>query len=435
MIKKTLKSLDINIYTEKLNNGLEICLVPLKDMKRYFITYATKYGSLITEFTPHGSKKEVKVPNGVAHFLEHKMFEQSTGEDPFEFFSKTGTYVNASTGFESTRYICSGTTNFEENLKYLLSFVNQPYFTDENVEKEKGIIIEELNMYKDNPESALDDTSRKNLFQKDPHRIDIGGEREDVIKITKEDLYLCYDNFYSPHNMFVIIVGNVDVAKTEMILKDKLGILKNKYATLPKIKKYIEPYEVAKEKEVVRFNIEVPKLCYSLKLKRKSFKIKEDFILDCYLNIILKTLFGNTSLFKEEGKQKDLYTSFAYDFDATGEYIIINFYSETTKQNELLKLIEETLKNRDNILNIEDFNRAIKVYIASKIKDSCYIDNISSNIYEDLINYKKVIYNKTELVRNLDYNTMLDISKCIDINNKSIVCYVPKEDKEYQIQI
>ena len=131
-----LKDMDISVYTETLSNGLEVYLVPYTKVKRYYISYGTKFGSLITDFTPYNSKEECHVPNGVAHFLEHKMFEQANGEDPYDFFGKTGTYVNASTGFEATRYICSGTNNYEDNLRYLLNFVNNPYFTDENVEKE-----------------------------------------------------------------------------------------------------------------------------------------------------------------------------------------------------------------------------------------------------------------------------------------------------------
>ena len=433
MQSKKIKVQDINVYTEKLQNGLEIYLVPMTDKKRYYITYATKYGSLITDFTPYKEKKEVKVPNGVAHFLEHKMFEQESGEDPFEFFSKTGTYCNASTGFESTRYICSGTDNYEENLKYLLNFVNTPYFTDKNVEKEKGIIIEELNMYKDDPGSAIDDTCRKAIFQKDHHLVDIGGEVEDVKAITKEDLYLCYNNFYEPKNMFVLIVGNIDIEQTMNILKAELDSRENKYEKMPTIKNIVEPYKVKKEKEVVRFNVEVPKVDYLLKLRRSDFGIKDKYTLDLYLNQILSSIFGTTSLFNEEGKKMDYFSYFFYEFDTTDEYIVINLGAETTKPNELFKYIEKTLQDRMNILNREDFERSKKVNIANKIKNSCYIDSVVGMIYSDLINYNKIIYDKLDIIRNIDYNRMLEIAKKIDISNKSLVCYIPKNYPKFDI--
>ena len=435
MKKHELKNMDISVYTETLSNGLEIYLVPYTKVKRYYISYGTNFGSLITDFTPYGSKEECHVPNGVAHFLEHKMFEQASGEDPYDFFGKTGTYVNASTGFEATRYICSGTNNYENNLRYLLNFVNNPYFTDENVEKEKGIIIEEVNMYKDNPESAIDDTCRKCLFNKDHRRIDIGGEKEDIEKITKEDLYLCYENFYQPQNMFVLIVGNIDVNNTMDILKKELEKRENKYEKMPKVKKIEEDYHVHKKEEIVRFNIEVPKLAYMLKLRKKDFSIKDQYELDVYLNTILKCLFGTTSEFYEEGKSNDLYTSFFHSFDTTDDYIVIYLCAESTKQNELLKLIEKTLKNRKNILNEDDFTRSKKVNIANKIKSSCYIDFISDNIFGDLINYNKVIYNKIDIIRNLEYSKLLKVSEELKLDNKSIVVYVPTDDEKYKIEM
>lgn len=427
MKKIELSKLDTTVYTEKLKNGLEIYLVPFEDKKRYFITYATKFGSTATKFIPHDSNKEEKVPNGVAHFLEHKMFEQENGEEPFEFFSKSGSYVNASTGYENTRYICSGTNNYEENLRYLLNFVNTPYFTDQNVEKEKGIIIEEVNMYKDDPESVLDDLSRKSVFNKHNHRVDIAGEVKDVLSIKKEDLYLCYENFYSPNNMFVLIVGNIDVNKTIEILKDELENRENKYKKPPKVIVEEEKYIVNKKKEIVPFNVEVPKLSYNLKLRYDDFKIEDKFVLDSYLCIILKSLFGNTSLFNEEGEKRQLFSGYYFDFDFVDKYIVVNLVFETKKYEELIDYIEDTLKNRKNYLSKEVFDRAIKFTISNRIKATCYIDSIVSSIYSDLINYNKVIDNKIDIIRSLKYEDMLEVSKKIDIDNHSIVCLVPKK--------
>jgi len=146
MEKINLEGLDQDVYKEELDNGLEIYLVPYTNKKNYYITYATRFGSDVLEFSVND--KKYKPPLGIAHFLEHKMFEQEDGEDPFTFFSKSGTDSNASTSFDSTQYLCYGTNNFKENLRYLLSFVNNPFYTEENVNKEKGIIAEEIKMYK-----------------------------------------------------------------------------------------------------------------------------------------------------------------------------------------------------------------------------------------------------------------------------------------------
>ena len=201
-MKIKLNELDMELYKEKLDNGLDVYLVPMLNKKNYYINYATRYGSEISEFIPAGKKEYVKVPDGVAHFLEHKMFEQEDGVDPFTFFSESGSDSNAATSYDSTQYICLGNKNFLENLKYLIHFVNSPYYTNENVEKEKGIIAEELNMYSDIPEYKLENKLRENIYKVNPRRVDIGGTVESINNITKEDLYLCYNNFYSPKICF-----------------------------------------------------------------------------------------------------------------------------------------------------------------------------------------------------------------------------------------
>ena len=145
----------MDLYTETLDNGLEIYMLPYENKKNYFIRYTTRFGSDVLEYTDSKDKNH-KPPLGIAHFLEHKMFEQESGEEPFAFFSKSGTDSNASTTFDSTEYICYGTKEFEKNLEYLLRFVNEPYYTDENVNKEKGIIAEEINMYNDIPDFQLE---------------------------------------------------------------------------------------------------------------------------------------------------------------------------------------------------------------------------------------------------------------------------------------
>ena len=178
MKKRELKGLDQVYYTETLDNGLEVFMIPYQDKKNYFISYATRYGSDINSFVPYDGKKMITVSNGIAHFLEHKMFEQEDGVDPFTFFSESGTGANASTSFDSTQYICYGTKEFEKNLEFLLTYVNEPYFTDENVEKEKGIIQEEIKMYEDIPECMLENKLREGIYHIHPHRIDIAGSCE-----------------------------------------------------------------------------------------------------------------------------------------------------------------------------------------------------------------------------------------------------------------
>ena len=280
-MKIKLNELDMELYKEKLDNGLDVYLVPMLNKKNYYINYATRYGSEISEFIPAGKKEYVKVPDGVAHFLEHKMFEQEDGVDPFTFFSESGSDSNAATSYDSTQYICLGNKNFLENLKYLLHFVNSPYYTNENVEKEKGIIAEELNMYSDIPEYKLENKLRENIYKVNPRRVDIGGTVESINNITKEDLYLCYNNFYSPNNMFLLVVGNFDKDTTLDVIKKEMEFISNRGT--PTIKNIKEPDKVNKQyEEITNDHINLDKVEIGLKLNYSKFKFDEK-ILDLYL--------------------------------------------------------------------------------------------------------------------------------------------------------
>ena len=189
MNKIPLNKLDLDLYHEVLNNGLNVYMIPNNKINNVYATYTTAYGSYDSEFIPIGQNEYIKVPDGIAHFLEHKMFEQEDGIDPFTFFSKNGADVNAYTSFFGTTYLFSGVDKFKENLEYLLSYVESPYFTDENVEKEKGIILQELKMHKDNPYRAGEIKIIENSFVINPIRIPVIGTEESIKSITKEDLY------------------------------------------------------------------------------------------------------------------------------------------------------------------------------------------------------------------------------------------------------
>ena len=185
-----LKDLDLTCFHEVLDNNLNIYLVPMKSRNRYTCFYGTHFGSNNISFKPSGSTEYETVPCGIAHFLEHKMFESESGEKPFDFFTKTGADFNAFTDYDRTVYYCAGDKHFSKNLCFLLDYVNEPYFTDENVNKEVGIISEEINMYKDDVDSVFWNGINESLFKVHPQKNDVAGEIEDIKKITKEDLYL-----------------------------------------------------------------------------------------------------------------------------------------------------------------------------------------------------------------------------------------------------
>ncbi len=198
------------LYTERLASGLTICVVKRPGMKKVFGTFATHYGSIDNTFVVPGSSGITDVPDGIAHFLEHKMFEKEDGGDVFNDFAALGASSNAYTDYTSTTFLFSTTSRVQENLEILLDFVQRPYFTPENVEKEKGIIEQEIRMYLDMPGDRLHSNLMEALYKNHPVRLDIAGSVDSIRTITPEMLYHCYQTFYHPSNMVVFVTGDVE---------------------------------------------------------------------------------------------------------------------------------------------------------------------------------------------------------------------------------
>ena len=213
--------LDEKIYEKIHPSGLKIYFIPKKDYSQKLGFFATEYGSIYNEFKNNETGEIVKMPLGIAHFLEHKIFEESEG-NIFEKFAKLGSNVNAYTNFMSTVYTFSTVDNFYESLKILMSFVQKPHFTDENVEKEKGIIAQEIKMYDDNPDWRVYFNALGGLYNSHPIREDIAGTVDSVNSITKEHLEKCYRSFYTPDNMIVFLIGDLDPDKVFETVENSL---------------------------------------------------------------------------------------------------------------------------------------------------------------------------------------------------------------------
>ena len=412
-----LSKLDMTLYYDKLKNGLEVYLLPYDNKKNYYMSYATRYGSETTTFVPAGEEEEVSVPLGIAHFLEHKMFEQEDGVDPFTYFSESGTGANAMTFFDYTQYICYGTKKFEDNLEYLIKYVNSPYYTDQNVEKEKGIIAEELKMYADIPDYQLDNYLRQNVYHKHPRRIDIGGSVEEIYKITKEDLYTCYNSFYSPNNMFILIVGGFDKDKAYEIIKKSLEDIDNRGKA--KTSKISEPKEVRCEYQEVSSNISVPKIAVGLKICDRTLGKYNIFDLDLYIQMISTILFGSSSSFRERVRNKKLINNFYTEVETIDGFHTLYIMSSSEEPDELIKEIKDELGNVK--INKNDFERMKKVWIANEVKMIDDVDSTVNNLYDDIIRYKEVIGDKVDRIRSLDFDIMNEIVEKINFNNIAVV--------------
>ena len=198
------------VYIEKLENGLTIMIIPKSGIQKKYAIWGTNYGSVDNKFIVPGETDVTSVPDGVAHFLEHKMFEQENGTNSLDTLTKLGVNANAYTTTNHTAYLFECTENFYEALDELMDYLQHPYFTDENVEKEKGIIAQEINMYNDYPEWEVYMNAMKAMYHNNPVKIDIAGTVESISKIDKDVLYTCYNTFYHPSNMVMCFAGEFE---------------------------------------------------------------------------------------------------------------------------------------------------------------------------------------------------------------------------------
>ena len=418
MKKSNLEKLDLELYEETLTNGLRVFIVPKDNVNSVYATFNTKFGSVNQEFIPNGSKKMVKVPLGVAHFLEHKMFEQKDGVDPFTFYSERGCDANANTSNYKTTYLFSGSNSFAENINYLLDYVQDPYFTDENVEKEKGIIEQEIKMYDDDPFFKMYDKIIYNSFINHPIKYPIAGTIKDVYSITKEDLYNCYNTFYHPSNMFLVITGNVDPEETINIIKVNQEKKKfDKFSGI-KLKEYNEPNKVEKKTDKTKMDIEISKLGIGYKIDASKIK-KSIQEVKRYLSILFDLKLGSTSKLNEDLKNMNLTThDIDYTLINTDKHILLIVMVETNDTDKVLNLIEEELKN----LNVteSELTRKKKVKKSGSIYNSDSIYSINSKIVNNIMNYDEVILDDYKHIDEINKKDMDKIVSSIDLDNKTI---------------
>ena len=265
-----------------LDNGLKVFILEKPQYNSAYALFGTKYGSIDTIFNVDG--KEIAVPEGIAHFLEHKLFESQDG-DAFSKFAKTGAYANAFTSFDRTCYLFSCSDKFYENLSILLDFVQSPYFTEETVNKEQGIIGQEIRMYDDSPAWRVMFNMLMDMYHNHPVRIDIAGTVESISKIDYNLLYDCYNTFYNPSNMFICIAGNVD---TDTCLKQiSEGVKKSDPKEIIRIKPE-EPDSVLTDYTEQALEVAQPMFCFGFKesLDSPEKTVKEKILTSLLLNII-----------------------------------------------------------------------------------------------------------------------------------------------------
>lgn len=425
MKKITINQTNEILYYEKLNNGLEVYIVPNKNQKNFYITYNTKFGSINTEFKTSTDKSFKKVPNGIAHYLEHLMFNMENGT-AFDFYSKLGSSINAFTTYNLTCYEVYSSTYFKENLNYLLEYVETPYFTNELVNNERGIITEEIKMYDNNPNTELTYSSYKNIFINDKRKNLISGTVEDIKKITKENLLDCYNTFYNPNNMFIVITGNVNPEEAIAIIEKRENERPIKNINIIK-KEITEPKKVNKKYEEIKMNVETNKVNISYKIPKKQFnKLNVTSIdLNIYISIICNLLFGSTSIIQEKLiSSKIIQNGININKTFTKDYIIVSLTTETDYVDTFIKLVQETL---DNIkIDSCDLDRKLKVYKSNYILHFDEIELVNNNIQDNIIEYNKFINDYMDIYDNINIDILNKVIDTLKTKEESILVIKPK---------
>ncbi|EGQ27457.1 MULTISPECIES: pitrilysin family protein [Sporosarcina] len=333
------------IYTETLENGLKVVILPKRGYSKTFVTFTTKYGSIDRTFKPHGKNEFITVPDGIAHFLEHKMFEKEDG-DVFQKFGLNGASANAYTTFGRTAYLFSATNKIKENTEVLLDFVQEPYFTKETVDKEKGIIAQEITMYDDQPDWRLYFGTIENLYKEHPVKIDIAGTVESIQDITAEHLYTCYETFYHPSNMLLFIVGAVDPEEMMAFVKENQS--KKSFDQPEPIERQFPTETKGADipKRTLTMDVSKPKLNVGMKCTSTDQQGQEMLESELSANLVLDSLFGRTSPFYEKAYEEGLIDeSFSYEFSMEEGYGFAMVGSDTEEPERLEKLIHQTIQD------------------------------------------------------------------------------------------
>ena len=409
------------VYYEKLQNGLEVFVLPNRNINRFHVELVTKFGSEI-EKVKLDNGKYLTIPSGTAHFLEHKMFDMEE-IDGLSYLAKLGIYSNAGTNYYSTRYYLDGNKNFKEGLEYLLKMIYTPYINDDTVNKEMGIIEEEIKMYDDEPMWIMDSYFRENFYQNILKK-NIAGTVTSIHEITSDILNKIYDIFYQPSNMFLVVSGNVSYKKIMDILNNSKEL--NARITNKEIiyeKKY-EKREVLNEYYELKLNIITTKFRYGFKFDLNDFTYSNKTVLRYYLNLVFMALFGEGSTFDEIVPEKRLASSFYVDHFRKDNIYTLDFDGESEYADLFKDEVDKTLKNID--ISMEDFERVKKIWYSVIIKGLDNIEVVANSIVSDIMINGKY-QDEKKIIDSLKYDELKSIIKELNFNNKTFMLVLPKE--------
>jgi predicted Zn-dependent peptidase len=368
------------MYIEKLDNGLTIIIIPKKGVQKKYITWGVNFGSVDNKFIIGDDKEITHIPDGIAHYLEHKMFEQRNGINSLDVLSSIGVDANAYTTNNYTAYLYECTDNFYEALDEFMDYVQNPYYTAENVEKERGIIEQEISMYDDDPAWAMYMNALKLMYYNNPIRIDIAGTKESIAKIDEKMLYTIYNNFYVPDNMAIVVCGDFEVNKLLEEIKKRV-ILKKADKKITRIYEN-EPEEIKDKQKIVQMEISIPIFMIAYKDKITNENMIKKYLA---LQILSEIIMGSSSkLYKRLYEQGLISSELEFDYEFARDYA--HCIIQGTSNNPE-KVIEE-LKNEINFyknqgISDADFERQKKKLYGEFVKDYNDVSTIGHMVISD----------------------------------------------------
>lgn len=397
-------------YEEKLTNGLSVFLLKKRDYKETYCMALTKFGSLYREFIPIGKDTYRNIPAGTAHFLEHMMFEASDGIDLGEKFAKLGCDINAYTSKSTTAYYFSCTDNTFEGINLLLDMFQNPYFEEDSIRREQAVITQELLMYLDKPNDTLNKGILNCLYNDEKLSEDIGGTINTIKEIDKEVLNTAFQTFYHPHNMVLVVVGDIEVDEVIKVIKENQD--KKTFINYhnPKTKFSYENSLVSSSYGKYFADIAMTKVAIGVKIPNQVLSPLEDLKISILLDILLDIEFDTGSMnYQKLFDEGVIGNNFNYSSFFDDLYANVQITCDIKDDELFIKRIKEILLNIPNeVISEKEFNNRRRLYQALTIK-----------------NYNSIEFIANELVYSFEDNTSLfdyiDILNSITVDDLDIV--------------
>lgn len=395
-------------------SGLTIYVYPKQGYSSAYAIFGTRYGSINTCFSVDDGEK-ITVPDGIAHYLEHKLFESEDG-DAFARYAKTGANANAYTSFEKTCYLFSCTEKFDESFEILLDFVQQPYFTAQTVAKEQGIIGQEIKMYDDSPDWRVMFNMLEAMYKNHPVKIDIAGTTQSIAQITAEKLYDVYNVFYNLNNMVLCVSGNVTV---EQVLKTADKMLKP--GEKHKITNYFEdePYEICEAYVEQTFPVSMP--LFNLGFKERADESLGEKKL-AQTDILLSMIASPTSrLYRSLMDANLINSSFSYELFEGPGYCSVIFGGESRAPRQAAEMIKQYISSlKKQGLDREDFEIAKKAVYGDLVSSLNSVSSISNAIADYHFNGNE-LFTHIDAVADAKFDDVAArLDEMLDVNNCSL---------------